>query len=129
MCGIAGIITKRKIENNKIDSLLRLMKTRGPDNQNYEKIRFKNYNFYIFSSRLKIIDIHDRSNMPLKKDGITLIFNGEIYNYLELKKKLLQKGCKFKTNSDTEVLLESYKVYGLNFADHLEGMWACCFFD
>lgn len=129
MCGIAGIITKRKIENNKIDSLLRLMKTRGPDNQNYEKIRFKNYNFYIFSSRLKIIDIHDRSNMPLKKDGITLIFNGEIYNYLELKKKLLQKGCKFKTNSDTEVLLESYKVYGLNFADHLEGMWACCIFD
>ena len=129
MCGISGIITKREIRQKTIKSVLNLMKNRGPDYQKFEKLRFNNCNFYIFSSRLKIIDLSDRSNMPFKKNEVILIFNGEIYNYLELKKILKSKGCKFKTTSDTEVLLEAYKVYGLNFTDYIEGMWSCCFYD
>ena len=71
----------------------------------------------------------DRSNQPFESDNLIIIFNGEIYNHLELKKDLKKKGEKFKSNSDTEVLLKSYKVYGTNCVNYLEGMWSFAIFD
>ena len=70
----------------------------------------------------------DRSNQPFESDNLIIIFNGEIYNHLELKKDL-KKRRKFKSNSDTEVLLKSYKVYGTNCVNYLEGMWSFAIFD
>lgn len=130
MCGIAGFFGRRKIEQNIINKTLILMKNRGPDFSNFYKDSLgDNISVNLLHTRLSIIDLNDRSNQPFVQDGNILIFNGEIYNYLELKKNLIKFGEKFKTNSDTEVLIKSYKVYGEECVNYLEGMWAFAIYD
>ena len=124
MCGIAGYLGRKKISKKLIYKTLNLMKNRGPDNQNYKLYRVFDLNLYMLHSRLNIIDINKRSNQPYFFKDYAIIFNGEIYNYLELKHDLKKKGVKFSTNSDTEVLLKSYLFYGLKFLKNLEGMWS-----
>ena len=124
MCGIAGYLGRKKISKKLIYKTLNLMKNRGPDNQNYKLYRVFDLNLYMLHSRLNIIDINKRSNQPYFFKDYAIIFNGEIYNYLELKHDLKKKGIKFSTNSDTEVLLKSYLFYGLKFLKNLEGMWS-----
>ena len=89
MCGRAGSIINTKLSSLKVSKLLSLMKNRGPDNQSFKKFEFSKKNLYFFSSRLKIVDRNDRSNQPMTFDNITIIFNGEIYNHEELRKKIL----------------------------------------
>ena len=86
-------------------------------------------NYEFIHSRLSIIDINTRSDQPFIKNNCIIIFNGEIYNYIELRKKLESKGVKFITNSDTEVLLESYALYGPDCVRNFEGMWSFALFD
>ena len=77
-----------------------------------------------FHTRLSIIDLSERSAQPMTKQYATLIFNGEIYNYLEIKNFLETKGYKFKTSSDTEVLLSSYLHWGEECVKKFNGMWS-----
>ena len=129
MCGISGYFGTKKIEKN-IPNLLDAMKYRGPDNQQFVKIKTKNQkNIYLFHSRLSIIDLKIRSNQPMSFGKYTIIFNGEIYNYLELKKKIEYKGYDFKTKSDTEVVLKALNIYGKKSLSYLEGMWAMAIYD
>ena len=72
--------------------------------------------------------MHPRSNQPFEQDGYQVVFNGEIYNFLEIKKKLKNK-FKFTTQSDTEVLLKSYIFYGDKCVEHFNGMWAFAIWD
>ena len=127
MCGISGYFGKKKISQTTVRSTLKLMKNRGPDNQNYY---FNKYiqNIYLLHSRLSIIDINQRSDQPFETDDHTLIFNGEIYNYLELKKKISHK-VNFKTQSDTEVIIHYYKLFGLRCFNFFQGMWSIAIFD
>ena len=113
MCGIAGYWGLKEHSKATIKETLEIMKNRGPDNQNFNifKTRDKK-NLYLLHSRLSIIDLDVRANQPFRVDDYSLIFNGEIYNYIELREELIKKGVKFKTNSDTEVLLMYYKYYG-----------------
>ena len=130
MCGISGSITKEKFENLAlIKKTLFLMKRRGPDNQNFYKKKEKNKSINLLHSRLNIIDVKSRSNQPMTIGEYTLIFNGEIYNYIELKEKLKKKNYTFKTTSDTEVLLNAYIEYGEKCVDHFIGMWAFAIWD
>ncbi len=124
MCGISGYFGNKKISKQEIDKTLELMKNRGPDFSNFVQIQKGGKNIVLLHSRLSIIDINDRSNQPFTDGQNIIIFNGEIYNYLELRRKLVEKGEKFFTDSDTEVLLKYYKIYGENCVDHFEGMWA-----
>ena len=87
----------------------------------------KKINYLLCSSRLSIIDINKRSNQPLEDENGVLVFNGEIYNYLEIKNEL-KKGIKFKTNSDTEVLLKFLNHEGEENLFKLDGMWAFAYF-
>ncbi|MCP5053316.1 MAG: asparagine synthase (glutamine-hydrolyzing), partial [bacterium] len=105
------------------------MKNRGPDFQDYKYIKTRNMNIYLLHSRLSIIDLDERSHQPFSVDHRTLVFNGEIYNYLELRKELEKKGISFRTASDTEVLLRSYLLYGENCVDYFEGMWSFAIYD
>ena len=120
MCGIAGYFGKHLISKANINRTLQKMRQRGPDFSNYFSKSYPNNLFiYLLHSRLSIIDLHPRSNQPFIIGDDIIIFNGEIYNYLELKKHLLSKKVKLTTNSDTEILLQYYKkllhrIYFLN---------------
>ena len=127
MCGIAGYFGRKKILNSTIKSCLRLMKNRGPDSQNFYKLE-KEKNVYLLHSRLSIIDLNNRSNQPFQNQDLVLIFNGEIYNYKELKEKIKKK-YKFITQSDTEVIIAYYKIFGTKCFDFFEGMWSIVIFN
>ena len=129
MCGIAGYIGKKCIEGNKINDTLSLMKRRGPDHNNYSSIKYHDTNIYLLHSRLSILDLDQRSNQPYTIGDYTVVFNGEIYNYIEVREQLKKQGHSFATESDTEVLLKSYIEYGEDCVKYFEGMWAFAIWD
>jgi asparagine synthase (glutamine-hydrolysing) len=129
MCGISGYLGKEKISKNLINKTLLSMRNRGPDHQGYDHIGFGENNLYLLSSRLKIVDRNVRSNQPMNMDDLTIVYNGEIYNIAELKKKIFSYGLKLKTESDTEIILKMYKIFGTKCVDHFEGMWAFLIYD
>ncbi len=124
MCGIAGAFGNKLIKKSDIFQTLDLMKNRGPDFSDYYENKFKTKYVCLLHSRLSIIDLKNRSNQPFRINNYTISFNGEIYNYKELKKTLIEKKIKFKTNSDTEVLLWLYIIHGEKCLNLLEGMWS-----
>ena len=129
MCGIAGYIGKKSIDTQRIYNTLGLMKYRGPDHQGWCSFQYNKTNIYLLHSRLGIIDLEERSNQPFTFHGHTLVFNGEIYNYFEVKKDLKKCGHTFITESDTEVLLKAYIEYGEDCVQRFNGMWAFAVWD
>lgn len=129
MCGIAGTIGRDNISSARIQETLGLMKNRGPDTQASFTTEQAGLSVHLLHSRLGIIDLDPRSNQPFTLQNCTLIFNGEIYNYVEVKKLLEQKGVQFFTTSDTEVLLQAYLVFGESCVDYFEGMWSFAIYD
>jgi len=120
MCAIFGIIGE--YDPNQARKSLALLSHRGPD---YCGI-YEDKNLFIAHNRLSIVDLSEKASQPMKKDEIILSFNGEIYNFKELKKQL---EIDFETQSDTEVVLRAYQKWGLSFVDYLEGMFAICIYD
>ena len=130
MCGISGYISKTNlVAENGIKHTLELMKKRGPDSQNFYLNSDGSKQLALLHSRLNIIDLNERANQPFFDEHFVIVFNGEIYNYLEIKTKLEKKNYKFKTSSDTEVLLKSFQEYGEKCVDHFIGMWAFAIWD
>ncbi len=123
MCGIYGINKKQPKE--KLDAILKLADFRGPDFRGLSIT--DNYSFG--HNRLSIIDLESRSNQPFKYKNYEIVFNGEIYNYLDIKNELIKLDYDFKTNSDTEVLLLGYKAYGKKILNKLNGMFAFVIYD
>lgn len=127
MCGIAGIygLKDRIDRENLVSSMNKQMAHRGPDNSSI----FSDELVTLGHRRLSIIDTVDSSNQPMNSNcgNFTIVFNGEIYNYQELKKQLT--GYSFKTNSDTEVLLAGYKKWGKSILQKLNGMFAFAIWD
>ena len=92
MCGIAGYIGKNFKHENIISKTLEALHHRGPDSKGFYHTTDDNFNnLYLLHTRLNIIDVKERSNQPYRLGPFTLIFNGEIYNYLEIKEKLKKK--------------------------------------
>jgi asparagine synthase (glutamine-hydrolysing) len=106
------------------------MKRRGPDHAACRSwITSSGRRLYLLNSRLRIVDLDDRANQPFRRGRIRLTFNGEIYNYVELRDGLMAAGRQFVTTSDTEVLAASIEEWGAGAWDRLEGMWAVAVFD
>lgn len=128
MCGIAGLIYKNNTPVSK-DSIVKMtdeMSHRGPDSEGF----FLKDNLGLGHRRLSIIDVSSAANQPFYlEDKHVLVFNGAIYNYLELKEELLALGYTFKTTSDTEVLLASYDCWGEDCVKRFNGMWSFAIFD
>jgi len=122
MCGINGF---NFLDKNKIQKMMSLTENRGPD----AKGIFETEKMTLGHNRLSIIDLSKEANQPLTDDYLTIIFNGEIYNYKNLKEKLILKGVKFKTNSDTEVILKLFKEYGEDSFKMLSGIFAIAIWD
>ena len=129
MCGIAGYYGFKIINKNKLNITLGLMKNRGPDASGIIKKKLGKKKLYFLHSRLSIIDLGKRSNQPFIYKNLLLVFNGEIYNYIELRNDLMKVGYEFETNSDTEVLIKSIEYFGEKVFDKIEGMWAFAIFD
>ena len=127
MCGIAGIVSSKRslkpVLNDMKDSLFH----RGPDNQT----SYVAGNLGLIHTRLSIIDLSETANQPMKdlSDRYVIVYNGEIFNYKELKKDLSNQGIDFKTNSDTEVLLNGFIKYGIDFLKNVRGFYAFCIYD
>ena len=129
MCGIAGFVGRRPPDRSAIEDTLAMMRQRGPDGLGYFEGALQDARVVLLHSRLAIIDPDPRSNQPFVDDGVVLTFNGEIYNYLEVREELKARGHAFVTDSDTEVIVHAYREWGERLVDHLEGMWAFAIFD
>jgi asparagine synthase (glutamine-hydrolysing) len=129
MCGIAGYFGTRQIPDSKVQETLGTMKNRGPDSQDFVRINGSSTQALLLHSRLSIIDLDSRANQPFKIGPYTLIYNGELYNYLEIRKQLQAEGVAFNTDSDTEVLLQAYIRHGEACLESFEGMWAFAIYD
>ena len=130
MCGIAGILN---FDNSKVNpEIANVIKSslehRGPD---FSKVDYINENVAMIHSRLAIIDLDDRSNQPMFSEDkrFSIVFNGEIYNYKEIRKSLEQKGVSFQTDGDTEVLLKGFIFHGSNILQLLRGQFAFAIHD
>lgn len=126
MCGIAGYIGSTLIPDERVRLCLERMHRRGPNASGMYRHMFANaQHFCLLHSRLSIIDLDSRADQPMRRDNMTIAFNGEIYNYLEVGAELKALGVELRSNSDTEVLLTALINWGHEDAlDHFEGMWA-----
>ena len=127
MCGFVGFYSKDVKDENVIKEMNSQIIHRGPDSDGYYFDKGINFGF----RRLSIIDLHEGSQPILNENNdVAIIFNGEIYNYQEIKDDLLEKGYKFKTNTDTEVILHGYEEYGEEgILSKLRGMFAFTIWD
>lgn len=124
MCGIAGIVG---LEDKKIvKNMIKKIRYRGPDSAGY----FSDKNISLGMCRLSIIDLK-KGDQPLYNEdkSACVVFNGEIYNFLSLRKELEDKGHKFSTDTDTEVIVHAYEEYKENFIEFLDGMFSFALYD
>lgn len=130
MCGFNGVVSKVPFDNHKkLLEAKRFISRRGPDAFGFVEYQtFDNY-FHLQHARLSIIDISDSSNQPFRKDGVVLVYNGEIYNFAEIRNSLLSKSVNFITDSDTEVIIEAYKAWGIKCVTKFVGMFAFALHD
>ncbi len=131
MCGFAGVLERgtRAESGHRLDQALQCLMRRGPDGGGTEVVPFGGWTASLGHRRLKIIDLDDRSAQPFTRGALTALYNGEIYNYLELRDELRALGHSFRTESDTEVLLAAWEQWGLGALDRLDGMFAIALLD
>ena len=133
VCGIAG--TVRLDDDDQIErrlaSALDLMTHRGPDDRGYELVQWEDMRLLLGQTRLSIIDLSSRGHQPMVTgdERFIIVFNGEIYNYVELRAELRSQGVEFSTQTDTEVLLAAWVRWGSVCLARLKGMFAFSVFD
>ena len=130
MCGIAGYLGTRELDRSAVQRCLALMRRRGPDQQQAKSWSLASgMRLHLLFSRLSIIDLDARANQPLEHDRRWIVFNGELYNYVERRAELEAQKAAFRTSSDTEVMLQAIAHQGWSVLDRCEGMWAFALFD
>ena len=117
MCAISGIIggASYSVDELKLKEISDRMVLRGPDNGDY----YIDKNIGLAHRRLSIIDL-STGDQPMKIAGgsIVIVYNGEVYNYQKIRDELIEKGCKFNSTSDTEVVVQAYQQYGIEGCPH-----------
>ena len=129
MCGITGIINfnLKEVKELSLRKMMGLIKHRGPDDEGV----FIENNIGLGFVRLSIIDLTVAGHQPMLSDDgrYVMVFNGEIFNYVEIREELKDQGVNFKTNTDSEVLLKAYITWGESCQDKFNGMWAFAIYD
>ena len=126
MCGITGYVNNKNNKDKIIKDMADKIAHRGPDGEGY----YINDKVALAHRRLSIIDLSTGSQPMFNEDkSLVIVFNGEIYNYLEIKAELKKDGYKFLNKSDTEVIINGYKKWGKKVVDHLRGMYAFAIYD
>lgn len=132
MCGLIGAVAiQGSPAETRIHSGLCALRHRGPDHQGVQHHKLRGREVWLGHARLSVIDLNDAANQPMaSQDGrFVLIFNGEIYNYIELRDALRELGAVFRTDSDTEVLLEAWAHWGEASLEKFDGMFAFALLD
>ena len=126
MCGITGFIDwkARRSSSNTLSQMTETLTHRGPDDVGYYFKDMDDFSIGMAQKRLSIIDVSTGGHQPMVYDHLTIVFNGEIYNYLEIRADLLALGYSFSTCSDTEVILKAYHKWGEDCLSRFIGMWA-----
>ena len=127
MCGIAGIVSSERSLEPILFEMMDSLQHRGPDNNS----SYINKNVGLAHTRLSIIDLSEKSNQPLhdSSNRYVIVFNGEIYNYKEIKSNLLSKGIIFNTDGDAEVLLNGFAYFGIEIFNKIGGFYSVCIYD
>ncbi len=128
MCGISGIINKyeKSVNQDEIQKINDLISHRGPDDEGF----YFEKNFAFGHRRLSILDLSSDGHQPMHYlDKYTITYNGEVYNYLEIREELIKYGYKFSSQTDTEVILASYDKWGEECVNKFNGMWAFAIYD
>lgn len=128
MCGISGIINRslKPIEKKEIQEINDLIQHRGPDDEGF----YIGKNFAFGHRRLSILDLSSDGHQPMHYlEKYVITYNGEVYNYLEIKEELLKDGYIFQSHTDTEVILASYDKWGEECVKRFNGMWAFAIYD
>ena len=130
MCGIYGVFSKGKLtdtELNRVRSIGPILQHRGPDGEGFW---YRN-NIALGHRRLSILDATNSGAQPMsyKNGRYTIVYNGEIYNFIELKSELKKAGYAFSTDTDTEVVIAAYDYWGKKCLDKFNGMWAFALWD
>lgn len=157
MCGIAGILDfGKKVKINTLVNMTQIIKYRGPDDEGYQLFD-KNGMYKYFGNdtvqdikritcdiktaeegrfflgfghrRLSILDVSSIGHQPMTRNNVTITYNGEIYNYIEIREKLKRLGYKFETETDTEVILYAYQEWKEECVKYFNGMWAFVIYD
>ena len=127
MCGIAGYLSSKGIiESSRFERMVDIVSHRGPDDRGV----YYDEKAALGHRRLAIIDLSKEGHQPfIYKDRYVMVYNGEIYNYIELREQLQRQGYSFNTKTDTEVLIAMYDCYGPQCVSMLNGMWAFAIYD
>ena len=129
MCGFSGIINDEDFNQHEIKSINELLNHRGPDNTDYFQSKVDKFNIYLGHKRLSIIDLSKQANQPMKFEKLAIVYNGEIYNFQNIRSKLEKIGYLFQTRSDTEVVLKAFHCWKEKCVNEFEGMYTFAIFD
>ncbi len=129
MCGISGYVGPLLVDPERSAAASDVLRHRGPDGYGVFTTHDGSFGVTLVHRRLAIIDLDQRSDQPFRFDAAVLAFNGEIYNYIELRRELISLGHGFRTAGDTEVLAHALREWGANALARLEGMWAFAWYD
>lgn len=130
MCGIAGFITPRNIAiDETIQKMVQSQAHRGPDASGILVERINDVTIALGHRRLSIIDVAEHANQPMHFEYLSIVYNGEVYNYVDIREELLAENYQFQTNGDTEVVLKAFHKWGIAAIDKFRGMFAFCLLD
>lgn len=129
MCGFFGYIGTSSITRARFARLASMLRHRGPDSESLYSYDGPDSRCLLYHSRLRILDLSINSDQPYLFEDLALVFNGEIYNYRELRRELCQYGYNFSSSSDTEVLIKCFHKWGLEGFRRLDGMYSFALLD
>jgi asparagine synthase (glutamine-hydrolysing) len=130
MCGIVGFIDfNKKSDYDILKNMTDILYHRGPDDSGYSFYRLEKSNIGLGHRRLSILDLSVQGHQPMKFDNLEIVYNGEVYNFKEIRVELEKYGYSFKSNSDTEVIIKAYHKWGIEAVHKFNGMFAFAIFD
>lgn len=130
MCGIAGFCDfNKKVNKNILKKMTDVLHHRGPDDSGYSFYQNEFANIGLGHKRLSILDLSSHGHQPMQYKDLEIVYNGEVYNFLEIKKELEQFGYSFDSDSDTEVILKAYHKWGIKAVDKFNGMFSIVIYD
>ena len=130
MCGIAGFCDfNKKLNYKNLMEVTDVLHHRGPDDSGYKLYENKNVNIGLGHRRLSILDLTSHGHQPMKFENLEIAYNGEVYNFEEIKTELEEFNYTFTSHSDTEVILKAYHKWGIKAVDKFNGMFAIAIYD